>query len=384
MTGAVRQLPGSWAVFLNPLLGVASCLLCLAVVELVLRTTHLFDARIAWSQPDELLGYRYAPHAPYWNRLEGGRSSGLMNNFGWRDVDWTLEKPPGILRVAVIGDSYVEAFQVELPETFPKIAERQLERRGRKVQVMSFAQSGFTTTEELLVLQRDVLPFQPDLVVLFFFPYNDIRDVSKALAPDALRPFFSLDPNGELVLDTSFNRTWAFRLRRWINPVKRRSALVSLLVERWNAQGRNRARAAKAAARPDSLGYLSLCTARPDPRFVEAFDLNKRLIVTMARTLGTGRMMLVTMESAGWKPEDEAAQKAIDPSFDAFCFEQALGKLASSEGIHHIGLQTVFREDWERNRRALHWAHYNQAGHELVGAALADGIERVLPSLSER
>jgi hypothetical protein len=98
--------------------------LFLLILEVILRTTHLFNARISWSEPDETYGWRFAPKAEYWNRpVEGGRSSGIINSYGWRDVEWSLNKKPGVYRVAVVGDSYVEAFQVELSETFLKIAE---------------------------------------------------------------------------------------------------------------------------------------------------------------------------------------------------------------------------------------------------------------------
>src|SRR5262245_27747462 len=148
--------------------------LFLLILEVILRTTHLFNARIAWSEPDETYGWRFAPKAEYWNRpAEGGRSSGFINSYGWRDVEWSLKKPPGVYRVAVVGDSYVEAFQVELSETFLKIAQGILSDKGHTVELMNFGRSGFTTSEELLVIRDEIFRFTPDLVVLFFYPPND-------------------------------------------------------------------------------------------------------------------------------------------------------------------------------------------------------------------
>ena len=132
--------------------------LFLLVLEIILRPTHLFNARISWSEPDETYGWRFAPGAEYWNRpAEGGRSSGIINSYGWRDVEWSLKKAAGIYRVAVVGDSYVEAFQVESSETFLKIAENMLSNKGHKVELMNFGRSGFTTTEELLVIRDEVV-----------------------------------------------------------------------------------------------------------------------------------------------------------------------------------------------------------------------------------
>src|SRR5438552_2622971 len=49
-----------------------------------------------------------------------GRSCYTINAEGWRDVAHELAKPPGVYRIAVLGDSYVEALQVELEQTFWK------------------------------------------------------------------------------------------------------------------------------------------------------------------------------------------------------------------------------------------------------------------------
>src|SRR2546428_5997879 len=93
-------------------LSVTVILLFLLALEVLLRTTHLFNARVSWSQPDEIIGWRFTPNARYWNRpFEGGHSSGIINSYGWRDSEWLLNKNSNIYRVAVVGDSYVEAFQ---------------------------------------------------------------------------------------------------------------------------------------------------------------------------------------------------------------------------------------------------------------------------------
>jgi hypothetical protein len=265
-------------------LSVALFCLFLVFLEVALRTTHLFNARISWSDPDEIYGWRFAPKAKYWNRPgEGGGSSGVINSYGWRDVDWSVNKERGVYRVAVVGDSYVEAFQVEMSETFPKIAERILLDSGFRVETMNFGRSGFTTTEELLVIRDEVLKFSPDLVVLFFYPPNDIRDVSKELAGGQIRPFFvSDDIASRLYLDTSFTNSLTFRLKKLINPLKRNSALISLATERYQALLESRAEGSLAGECHIS-GHLTLSTSSPDPLYSRAFELNKKLIQEIAR-----------------------------------------------------------------------------------------------------
>ena len=55
------------------------------------------------------------------------------NSRGYRDVEHELEKPPGVYRVVVLGDSFMEAGQVALEESFARVLEDELDgaRRGR-------------------------------------------------------------------------------------------------------------------------------------------------------------------------------------------------------------------------------------------------------------
>jgi hypothetical protein len=95
----------------------------LLILEGTLRVTHVFGARVSFSEPNDQYGWRFTPNKKYWAKEEGGRASGRINRDGWRDRDWDLSKRPGLFRVAVVGDSYVEAIQVQSDETFLRIAE---------------------------------------------------------------------------------------------------------------------------------------------------------------------------------------------------------------------------------------------------------------------
>ena len=74
-----------------------------------------------------------------------GFSCYSINSRGWRDEDHEIEKPEGKFRIAVIGDSYVEALQVPLEDTFWKVAERDLNSVADSsvdVEVLAFGISG--------------------------------------------------------------------------------------------------------------------------------------------------------------------------------------------------------------------------------------------------
>lgn len=90
------------------------------------------------------------------------------NNKGMRaNVDYPYEKPVGVKRIVVLGDSFGMGYGVKFEDTFTEQMRRKLESSlGQKVEVINLSVSGFGTAEELLMLQHEGLKYHPDLVLL--------------------------------------------------------------------------------------------------------------------------------------------------------------------------------------------------------------------------
>jgi len=369
-------------------------LLFLAIVEVILRTTHLFNARISWSEPDSVLGYRFTPGRKYWFNEENDHPiTGVINSYGWRDKDWLFKKPQNIYRIAVLGDSFVEAFQVESDRTFLALAEQQLNKNQKiKVELMNFGCSGYTQTEELIVLKNYVKQFSPDMVVLFFFAENDIEDISRETAPNLLRPFYHISENDELILDTSFVETGEFKVKTCVNWLKQHSALISLLCERYNlykrqkrAKTHNMAIVEKGETAPKKIeGPLSLCTNNPDSTYWKNYQFNKVLIKAMSEYCKEERIrfMLVTININAYIPEVERQYKLIDSTFNRNFFEDDSRDFARSINVDYLGLQRIFRQSFENTGVYLRWrpGHWNYEGHKVVADALTNKLNSILYS----
>lgn len=369
----------------------------IGALEVLLRTTHLFGARISWSKPDTILGYRFTPGSRYWFNKENDHPiTGRINNYGYRDREWSLRKPRNTYRIAVLGDSYVEALQVESDRTFLALTENQLNKnnRGTKVELMNFGRSDFTQTEELLVLKNDVVQFFPDMVLLFFYPGNDIRDVSRETAPNLVRPFYHVSENGELILDTSFTEMGQFKIRYFINWFQQHSALISLICNRYSlrlkqARFKNMSKAKGTNRLPNKIeDYLNLCTANPDPIYSRNYRLNKILIEAMSTYCSEKgiRFMLVTLDNEAYIPKVEKRYKAIDSTFDPFFFEDDLKSYSRLLGIEQIGLQRIFRRFYKNTGIPLHWGsgHWNYQGHKTVANVLSNKLKLIIYSNEQR
>jgi len=104
----------------------------IAVLAFVLILSAL-EAGLAITQfnvPETVLfipgkGTTYIPHA-YYRHTKEGFSEGRYNSHGFRDYERSYEKPQGVYRIVVLGDSYIEGLQVELEKTFTAQLEKML------------------------------------------------------------------------------------------------------------------------------------------------------------------------------------------------------------------------------------------------------------------
>src|SRR5207244_3784662 len=88
----------------------------------------------------------------------------------------------------------VEAMHVPLDVSFARLLEQHLNTGGaeQRVEVVSAGVSGYGTASELLYFEREGKRYQPDLVVLAFYPGNDVKNNSPTLE-DVLKPQYATD-----------------------------------------------------------------------------------------------------------------------------------------------------------------------------------------------
>jgi lysophospholipase L1-like esterase len=104
-----------------------------------------------------------------------------INSHGFRDRDYPVEKPRGVRRIAVIGDSIAFGNHMAASDTFPEQLEALFAQRGRPVEVLNLAVPGYDTQNEVAFLEQTGLAFQPDLVVVGYC-INDLGTQSVNIA----------------------------------------------------------------------------------------------------------------------------------------------------------------------------------------------------------
>jgi tetratricopeptide (TPR) repeat protein len=102
------------------------------------------------------------------------------NSHGQRDKERTLQKPEGIKRILLLGDSVVEGYRLRESETIS----RQLENlyNDGSTEVLNFGVSAYCTRAEVELLEVKGLLFDPDVVILVFVE-NDFDNFNREAFP---------------------------------------------------------------------------------------------------------------------------------------------------------------------------------------------------------
>ncbi|MBX7167429.1 MAG: SGNH/GDSL hydrolase family protein [Pirellulales bacterium] len=117
------------------------------------------------------------------------------NRHGMRDQEYPLERTPGVLRIAILGDSNTAGHHVSDQHVFEQLVEARLNAEFGTPQrpaceLMNFAVPSYGPYARLHCLKNKVLAFKPDVAI--FFGVNDqewvLRDIARCLARELPLP----------------------------------------------------------------------------------------------------------------------------------------------------------------------------------------------------
>jgi hypothetical protein len=370
------------------LLVLASLVVSVAAFEVALRAIGYQQP--VWYQPDPRLGWRLRPGMAAWFTNEG-RGFVRVNAEGMRDRDHVAGKAAGTYRIAVLGDSYSEALQVDREQAYWSLLPEELAacgfRKGKRIEVLNFGISGYGTAQEYLMLQSTAIRYQPDLVLLQFTNGNDVRNNSFALEAEKDRPFFMLGADGELRLDEGFAASPGFRARSSFASETLRRATDRSRVLQLARYVREHAASfiPKASANGGAEQGLELqvLAAPRDPLWEEAWRVTEGLIAKtgdFARRNGA-RMAVVTAPYAIQVHPDAGLRAALQERLgvpDLFYPDKRIAEVAGKNGLIAIPLALEMQPLAEKTGVYFHGfegglgrGHWNADGHRAAASLIA-------------
>ena len=323
------------------------------------------------------LAFRYTEEGDAWVQI---------NAAGYRDREHDRAKPPRTRRLAVLGDSFAEAWEVDLEETFWFRLEGGLNERCRvggasRMEVLNFGIRGYSTAQQYLQAREEVFDYEPDAVLLAMYLDNDVVQNSKTLYPLDFYPYFALGADGELVLDTSFHiARYRFHRSGWgaaWRTLKRHSRVLQLVQ-------RARARYAGDAGGYDWDGHTTIYAPPVDPVWEDAWRVTEGLVLRLHELVTShaarfGIVVVSTPEQVDPVSERRDAVRRGLGFNDYFYPDGRIAETARRAGIPSLPLPTLLHDFAADQQVYLHGfantelgtGHWNEAGHAAAARYLA-------------
>jgi hypothetical protein len=342
-------------------------------------------------------GGTFIPHA-YYRHTKEGFSEGYFNSHGFRDYERSYDKTPGTYRILVLGDSFVEAFQVPLERSFTALLEQSLSTEDRKVEVLNLGQSGFGTGAEYLRYINLGVRYHPDLVILAFLTGNDFRNNSRYLDREQQLVYYTTDGHLQRDLLDGYARGLTLP-KRLFQFAARHSYLASLISQRVyllrlqsrTARGdHSRNSGGSSDVNNNGYGELSefsdLNIYRPEwlPRWKEALQITKTMLLKFQRDVESrnSRFLLLSLTNGEQlhKPMQLGLREEFGIDFDFEKPDRILKTIATEAGMEYLMLLPVFQS--QPNPSVFHGfngsvtGHWNERGHDLAAKTLAQYLSQ--------
>jgi hypothetical protein len=332
---------------------------------------------VLFLQPDPSVGWTLVPDFSFtWS----GRNpycvefsvSVQTNAFGFRDRDWSLAPPPGTTRIAVLGDSFVEAIQVPLDQTATRLLEQELHARfpGRRFETMNFGVSNYSVGQYLMVYDAFVRQFKPDYVIALTAYLNFNRTTQRALS-SVLQDFYSLEIRPSFAVDAGGGLV--------ATPPRQHAAYATRVQDLIDTEyGPDRSRPVHGLPSPLHLSTWMLRTGlstasrlqhwRPswgEPEF-EDVDLNRRILAALHQKVTSDGGVFVFAD----------AFEYLEP----YGMPRGSGRLAPGNRTFIESLGARYANVWpamsqvEPEQRFACDMHFSPVEHRQLARALADGL----------
>jgi hypothetical protein len=371
---------------LAPVLGVAAVLSALALVEAgVLVANHFFPYYYCYD-PDRGWGLR--PGVSGWWRREG-EAYVKINSQGLRDREHSKTKPPAAFRIAVLGDSYTQAIQVPIEQTFWAVMERELRGcpalKGREPEAIDFGVDGYGTAQELITLRRDVWSYNPDAVVLAVFLGNDVRNNSIQLESNQCRPFYVLR-NGQLELAGPFVSSSTYRLWCLTRFDYRGAGPLTMLRRAFTILLHPPRQPTPEYPFEPALNY-NIYKPPADEAWRQAWNVTEALLAEINRDVRAHRALLLVatpdMGIQAW-PDPLVRQRFMrEMGLDnLFYADDRVAQAGRRDGFAVLDLARPLQAYAQTHRVYLHgfpntptgFGHWNQTGHRVAGELIAQRL----------
>ena len=332
---------------------------------------------------DEIIGARYKRSLDILRyNAESNQMVPLQTNAeGFNDDEWALDKPAGVRRVAILGDSFIAATQFPRNEILTSRLQRQLNNsNGHRCEVMNFAIAGASTGQQLVLYRELASKYDPDLVILGFHTETDVWDNSDELSHIPILRC-RIGDNGQLeevrIPASQQNRsTFLNRHSHFYNWQKN-------VTNRFIKQVRRSIQPVQPLKTEHHVFNIN-----PDPRYLRAWELTGKILeqIQVETSRDGARLLVVSIPGSKQVYHDQFKQLmergGEEVTLEAEFPDKRLAAICQRSGIPYLSLFPAFRASAPgRDSQILSQrlflkgtGHLNKKGHELAATAISSWI----------
>jgi len=329
--------------------------LTLFLLEVFIQTTHIVEK--SYNDVYEDIGRGRRANFSYMMFTEGF-SIGRFNQYRYLGPDYPPEKDTEVLRIALLGDSYVEGFQVFDRHHFRVVLEEKLsEKLNKKVEVLNFGRSGFDIGDMYAYKKAFVEEFSPDYTLLFvsnadFYPqFTDPLRLKVRINSDSLlvekgfpKSYIQLYNKTKMLIQHSSLLNMLNNGRKTINS----QGLLPILLEKFYPAGKSE--------KESTPGSINQSIPEITARIFEEFD--------------TSNYIIVNRDAERMEPEQ---RNLIFKNYLQYIdLRDTLDILVKSGHDPHY---------WKATKKLGHWNH---EAHQAVGEFLADELMKFIPEKDKK
>ena len=317
-----------------------------AFIEGVIR--YVPEQSGIWRVKDEI-------HAPF-----------AINRQGWNSAhaEYRRARTPGVDRIVIIGDSYVEALQVPVERSLAEQLEHRLESVPTEVYRLGI--SGAPLSQYLHMFEREAIQYAPDLVVLVLV-HNDFNESFQFASGRITSSFLKL-------------RLAQGRVREEILPTPYMSGPWDWL--RFSATSRYlyyRQQAAPIVSRLLSPAQAAAADHQANINIDEVLphitDIEAAIDYLFGRLSGVAReqklRLLILMNG-----DFETIYQGLGRS-EVMMLNDLAASMALRHQIAFIDLYPRFQQHWRDHHMRFNFevdAHWNELGHDLVAGVIEEFV----------
>ena len=293
-----------------------------------------------------------------------------INKNGWNSTytEYVANQKGELNSIAIVGDSYVEALQVDYNKS---LATRLKEELRHRIEVVyRFGLSGAPLSHYLYMIEHEVLQFQPDIIIVNLV-HNDFHESltlgSGTYASSLSRLVEHSDGTLSLSEPETYHKKPSWFLKRsnifryfWVRQQIRPASLKSIWQKLFEFEDRQIMYAANVK--------VSATKDQSIPRAVDFIFQRFKQLET-----NHGLKFILIMDADRGNIVTNVERGSFQKS-EVSSLGEIVSTYADKYDLNHYDLTELFEQDYRKNKISLNFhndGHWNEHAHSLVAKMLA-------------